>query len=423
MRAKIFYFTLQDERTKEEKLDWFERTRFENIPFDHITPDQKANWIDLTNNDFDSLLPLIDKDVKAGKSQEAVFQLFSRGVETTRDEWIYDFSRIGLTSKIKFFIESYNKSIDENKANDEIKWSSSLKEYADSKIKISYQESLIIKALYRPYSSQYFYSEKLTSQRLTRNHYEIYGFDLKQENSLIGFMGQSAGKPFSEIATNLIPDLNCISPASGGTQCLPLYRYEKNGDRIDNITDWGLTQFQTHYSDSTITKLDIFHYTYAVLHHPAYRTKYELNLKREFPRLPFYADFDQWTTWGKTLMDLHLNYETIQPYGLERQEIATKEKPKAKLKADKTQGVIILDENSQLTGIPAIAWDYKLGNRSALEWILDQYKEKKPKDPTIAKLFNTYKFADYQEQVIDLLDRVCTVSVKTMEIIHQMPAE
>ena len=167
MRAKIFYFTMQDEQTKEEKLDWFERTRFENIPFDHITPDQKANWIDLTNNDFDSLLPLIDKDVKAGKSQEAVFQLFSRGVETTRDEWIYDFSRIGLTSKIKFFIESYNKSIDENKANDEIKWSSSLKEYADSKIKISYQESLIIKALYRPYSSQYFYSEKLTSQRLT----------------------------------------------------------------------------------------------------------------------------------------------------------------------------------------------------------------------------------------------------------------
>ena len=207
MRAKIFYFTMQDEQTKEEKLDWFERTRFENIPFDHITPDQKANWIDLTNNDFDSLLPLIDKDVKAGKSQEAVFQLFSRGVETTRDEWIYDFSRIGLTSKIKFFIESYNKSIDENKANDEIKWSSSLKEYADSKIKISYQESLIIKALYRPYSSQYFYSEKLTSQRLTRNHYEIYGFDLKQENSLIGFMGQSAGKPFSEIATNLIPEI------------------------------------------------------------------------------------------------------------------------------------------------------------------------------------------------------------------------
>lgn len=117
-----------------------------------------------------------------------------------------------------------------------------------------------------------------------------------------------------------------------------------------------------------------------------------------------------------------VNYETIEPYGLKRVEIATKANPKAKLKADKTNGVISLDDNTQLIGVEAIAWEYKLGNRSALEWILDQYKEKKPKDPTIAKLFNTYKFADYKEQVIDLLQRVCTVSVKTMEIIQQMPA-
>ena len=120
-------------------------------------------------------------------------------------------------------------------------------------------------------------------------------------------------------------------------------------------------------------------------------------------------------------MDLHLNYETIEPYGLERVEIATKDNPKAKLKADKTKGVISLDENTQLVGVEAIAWDYKLGNRSALEWILDQYKEKKPEDPTIAQLFYTYKFADYKEQVIDLLQRVCTVSIRTMEIIQQMP--
>jgi predicted helicase len=96
--------------------------------------------------------------------------------------------------------------------------------------------------------------------------------------------------------------------------------------------------------------------------------------------------------------------------------------PKAKLKADKDHGTIILDEITSLTGIPPTAWDYKRGNRSALEWVLDQYKEKKPKDPTIAKLFNTYRFADYKEVVIDLLMRVCTVSVKTMEIVAAMTA-
>jgi predicted helicase len=83
--------------------------------------------------------------------------------------------------------------------------------------------------------------------------------------------------------------------------------------------------------------------------------------------------------------------------------------------------VEIVNTSITLKGMLATAWDYKLGNRSALEWILDQYKEKTSKDPTIAKLFNTYKFADCKEHVIDLLQRVCTVSIRTMEIIQQMP--
>jgi predicted helicase len=169
-----------------------------------------------------------------------------------------------------------------------------------------------------------------------------------------------------------------------------------------------------------ITKEDIFYYTYAVLHNPAYRKKYELNLKREFPRIPFYDNFYQWRNWGKKLMDLHINYETVEPYPLQRKEVNTKAEPKAKLKAIKETGVIELDENTELHGIPKEAWEYKLGNRSALEWILDQYKEKKPKDPTIAEKFNTYKFADYKEKVIDLLGRVCRVSVETVGVVREM---
>jgi predicted helicase len=96
-------------------------------------------------------------------------------------------------------------------------------------------------------------------------------------------------------------------------------------------------------------------------------------------------------------------------------------KPQTKLRALKDEGAILIDSITTLTGVPALAWEYKLGNRSALEWILDQYKEKKPQDATIREHFNTYKFEDYKEQVINLLKRVCTVSVKTMEIVNQMP--
>ncbi len=94
--------------------------------------------------------------------------------------------------------------------------------------------------------------------------------------------------------------------------------------------------------------------------------------------------------------------------------------PKTKLKADKINNTIEIDSVTMLSGIPPVAWEYKLGNRSALEWILDQYKERKPQDASIAEKFNTYKFEDYKENVIELLKKVCTVSVKTMEVIQKM---
>lgn len=175
-----------------------------------------------------------------------------------------------------------------------------------------------------------------------------------------------------------------------------------------------------------ITKEAIFHYVYAVLHDPVYREKYAINLKREFPRIPFYPDFWQWADWGVTLMALHIGYESVEPWPLTRTDVpddkarAAGQSPKAMLKADKDAGLIRLDSETTLVGVPAEAWDYRLGNRSALEWILDQYKEKTPKDPTIRARFNTYRFADHKEQVIDLLARVTRVSVDTMDILTRM---
>jgi predicted helicase len=197
----------------------------------------------------------------------------------------------------------------------------------------------------------------------------------------------------------------------------------KNAQNVDTHSS-AYPRKNVENEQSIIEKIDIFHYVYAVLHHPAYRQKYELNLKREFPRVPLYENFWQWASWGKMLMDLHINYEQINPYPLQQKE-ASKfiEKPKAKLKAIKDLGEIVIDENTTLTGVPAQAWEYKLGNRSALEWVLDQYKESKPSDPTIAEKFNTYRFAEYKNHVIDLLKKVCAVSLETMKIIHEMPKE
>ena len=210
---------------------------------------------------------------------------------------------------------------------------------------------------------------------------------------------------------------------------LPRYRYTSEGERLDNITDWGLKQFQTRYGkEAAISKDDIFAYCYGVLHDPVYRETYALNLKREFPRLPFYDDFTQWRDWGQTLLDLHIGYETAEPFPLERSDTPdTKARaagltPLPKLKSDHDTGVITLDSETRLSGVPAEAWTYRLGNRSAIDWVLDQYKEKTPKDKTIREKFNTYRFADYKDQVIDLLRRVTTVSVRTVAITEAMRA-
>jgi len=421
--CRVSYARRPEFETKYDKLKFLATTKFTSVDFTHIIPDKRHNWINQTNNDYDELLPLIDKDVKAGKSEKALFKLFSSGVKTQRDEWIYDFSRDNLQGKMQFAIDVYQQTLADSdyKDRNKIKWDAELTRYAERKIAKEFEDNNIVKSTYRPFSSKYLYFDKHFNGR-TYQWFNICDRN-DSENYFISIPGIGSSKPFQSLITNSITCLDCLEK----TQCLSLYSYDDSGNRIENITDWGLKQFQNYYckGDSRIapTKLEIFHYTYAVLHNPAYREKYELNLKREFPRIPFYDNFRQWVAWGRQLMDLHINYETVEPYGLKRIDIPKEKKTKStkvKLKVDKDKGVITLDTDTSLHGVPSEAWEYKLGNRNALEWILDQYKEKKPRDKTIAEKFNTYRFADYKEQVIDLLQRVCTVSVETMKIINAM---
>ncbi|MGB1204269.1 MAG: type ISP restriction/modification enzyme [Chitinophagales bacterium] len=429
--CQIRYATLTDEMLKEEKLDWIKNNSLRSIAFERIKASKKNNWINLANNDFEDLLPLADKKVKAGKSKEAVFKLFSLGVVTARDEWVYDFNKNNLTEKVNYLIDTYNselvnfkgkskaeiKDIISKRSNRNIKWTRAVINDISKNKNYNFDENCIVKGTYRPFTKKHLYFSK----QLNEMQYQLPQLFYKheKENLCISFVAGSRLN-FDCLITNdvLSYAIYSLDPA----QCLPFYTYDKNGNRQENITNWGLQQFATHYKDELITKEAIFHYTYGVLHYPAYRQKYELNLKREFPRLPFYKDFWKWSSWGKQLMDLHLNYEIVEPYAFRKidKKLAKDALILPKLRAKKAEGIIVLDSKTELHDVPPQAWSYKLGNRSALEWILDQYKEKKPRDKTIAEKFNTYRFADYKSQVIDLLERVCTVSVRTMKIVAAM---
>ncbi|OGU79585.1 MAG: DNA methyltransferase [Ignavibacteria bacterium RIFOXYA2_FULL_35_9] len=450
--CNIFYNEIKDYAKAEEKKEYLHANKLKTLPFQKITPDKNNNWINLADNDFERLVALADNDVKRGNKSEAVFKLFSNGIVTARDEWTFDLNKESLHQKAKYFCDFYKKeksrwlkSDKQKPINDfvdrTIKWTEELESHLQKGSKLEFAESKIRNSLYRPFISQFTYFDRIITHRVYQNEI-IFGIEDEFKNKVIWFSGIAGSKAFQTLASTKVASFDLLEK----TQCLPLYRYDSNGNRIDNITDWGLEQFVNHYKDKKIKKEDIFHYVYAVLHNPAYRKKYELNLKREFPRIPFYKDFWQWAKWGKQLMELHINYEKAKPFNLkliksETKQAHTKQKEmfskveepetlyahkpiiKVKLKADKLAGVIEIDELTLLKGIPKQAWEYKLGNRSAIEWILDQYKEKKPKDSTIAENFNTYRFTDYKEDVIYLLKKITTISVETMRIINEMEKE
>ncbi len=431
--AKIFYTAIEDYATAERKKEFLQHSKLETMPFVHVQPDKDHNWIHLAENSWADLLPVATKQTKLAKhsaEMNAIFELFSLGVVTNRDDWVYDFSRSNLKEKVLFFINSYNQEVQRlhgqvttetigNLLDYTIKWTRAVKNDLLEGKTYQYQDNLIVETLYRPFVKMNLYFGRELNE-MQQQMPKIF-----RGNNVV--MAVNVGdKSFNVLASKYLVDLHF----NGDSQCLPLYRYDNDGQRHDNITDFALARFLEHYQDLTgfqnlsgLSKQDIFHYVYAVLHNPAYCARYKLNLKRELPRIPFYDDFWQWAAWGARLMELHVNFETVgQASCLSRhdRQDASLTNVKPKLRADKIANMIEIDEVTTLTGISPLAWEYKLGNRTALEWILDRYKEKTPADSTIATQFNNYRFADYKVQVIDLLARVCTVSLETMHIVAEM---
>ena len=435
--CSIHYASREDSELARDKLAYLSAAKLDEIAFEDITPDKSGNWLNQSNSDFESLLPLANRETKFAKfasDERAIFRLYSLGVVTNRDDWTYDFDADHLGTKVRALIEAYEESRVQHGGKEfsaaalgtDIKWTRDLKRQLLKNTPNAFSEASILRTLYRPFANKFlYYNQNLNEMRYQMPR--IFPDGDKLQNKIICFSGVASNRPFQVLATDRVHSLDLLEK----TQCLPLYRYTSKGKRARNITGWGIRRINEHYKKEWgedfkdrypgrgITAEHIFAYTYALLHDPVYRHKYAIDLTQGLPRLPLYHDFDLWAKMGQDLLDLHIGFESAEPYPLQRIDKSNDSK-KVRLRPDREQGSIELDDKTTLTGVPPDAWRYQLGSRSALEWVLDQYKEKKPRDPTIAEKFNTYRFADYKEQVIDLLKRVCTVSVRTMDIVDGM---
>jgi len=428
--CRIYYARRPELETAEEKIAFLSSSRLGDLTMEEVRPDRKENWLNLSQGDFESLKPLASKETKAAtkpSQEKALFKLYSLGISTNRDEWIYDLDARTLADKMRFLESVYRKQPAEREFDTAIKWSRNLKRRLEQGRREEFNPERIVRAAYRPYCSRWLYDSELF---IDEGGAKDAMFPVGKPNIAICFSDVGSRADYCVLAVNGLADLH-FGASVDGYQQVPFFRYDGN-QRADNITDWGLDRFRKNYQRGRatkarpITKEAIFHYVYAVLHDPRYREKYALDLKRSFPHIPLYPEFWQWAEWGKQLMELHLGYESIAPYNFKRRDVPdqkardAKIAPRCVLRAEKAAGRIVVDSETTLDGLPAEAWQYHLGNRSAIEWILDQYKESTPRDKTIREKFNTYKFADYKEHVITLLGGVTTIAVETQRIVEAM---
>lgn len=422
---RIFYEAVGDFAKADEKIE-FLHVPFRDRKMALLRPDAKHNWLNVTANDFEEFLPVAARATKVAKrpgSERAIFKAYSLGISTNWDEWLYDRDRKNLQSKVQHLIEAYDRvPADTTEFPDTLKWSRNLKRRLKGGEREAYLEQKIVLASYRPYSRRWLYQSALFTDELGLAN-EL--FPAGEPNQAICFSSVGSRSGYCVLAINGLADLH-FGAAVDGYQQVTRYRYV-DGQRLDNVTDWALAQFHGHYGQkANVSKDAIFAYVYAVLHDPEYRSAYAINLRRAFPHAPFYLNFNRWRDWGYTLLDLHINYEKVEPLPLVRTDVPDKKErmsgqdPVVILKADRQNGIIILNSETQLAGIPDKAWKYQLGHLTALDWVLEQHKERRPKDPVIRAAFNSYRFSHHKERVIDLLARVAAVSVRTVEIVEAM---
>ncbi|MCG5059520.1 MAG: helicase [Limnoraphis sp. WC205] len=435
-KAKIYYARMDEFWRKEEKLDYLEKLQhIGNVEWEDIKPDKKQNWLTSElEDDFETFIPLGTKETKSAKGDvsDCLFKIYSRGVATSRDVWAYNFSSEALSANILKFISNYNEQVIKwNHRNDHsvkvddfvnyddtrLSWSRDLKLDLQRGKLAGFSEIKIRHSLYRPFTCSFLFFDRILNE-------EVYVFpsifptpETEEENLVICVSGIGSNKPFKAVIVNLIPCLDMLEK----TQCFPFYTYDEDGkNRQENITDWGLEQFRNQYQDTQITKWDIFYYTYSILHHPDYRERYAANLKRELPRIPFAPEFHPFVTAGKRLAEIHINYEQQPEYHLKH--IENKDLPidwrveKMRLSKDKTQ--LKYNDFLTLTGIPPEVFEYRLGNRSALDWIIDQYQVSIDKRSGIT---NDPNRLDDEEYIVRLIKKVITVSWETVKIVKNLP--
>ncbi|UXA61869.1 N-6 DNA methylase [Xanthomonas prunicola] len=457
--GQIYYHDIGDYLSKAEKLAAITNAgSISGVDWRAITPNEQADWINVRDPAFASFLPLGNKD---DPKDTKVFRTYSLGVSTNRDAWVYNYSKEKLEANVQRMIDFYSqqralyakaikRSTDEPPTVDsvidndptKISWTRSLKEDIRKQKAHAFEGGQVVVGSYRPFCKQYLYFSRAFNEQVLLQPKLFPREDL--HNLVISTTGVGARRDFSALITNAVPNLHLQDTG----QCFPLYYYEEAPKddllfqagqdglvRRDAITDEALSAFHTAYQDKKITKEDLFYYVYGILHSPEYKQRFEADLKKMIPRVPFAGDFWAFSRAGRQLADWHLSYETVEPYPLGQSgelplgdEVQNrvvkmawiKNRVEGKLVEDKT--ALKFNAKTILTGIPPEAHEYVVNGKPAIEWLIERYQVSTDKSSSIVNDPNDWA-TEHNDlaYIVNLVKRIVRVSVETIKIVKALP--
>jgi len=420
------YYNIGDGLSRNDKLTKISELKsIKNISFEEITPDEYGDWINQKNIDFYNFIPLYEKN------EESLFQFKQLGINTKRDYWVYGFSKSNTLNNSEQMIIEYNRNIKRREQNmdpTKISWSAELTRKFKKKELITFDSNNLVLSLYRPFTKKYLYNSKDVIARPGS-----WDDNFSAENLVILTPGKSNRKEFSTLITNLIPDQNLMDAGANGYL---KYTYDPEGLVPQNI----------NLNEAVLQKLGLtideaIYYIYGILHSNEFKVLYRNNLNKDFARIPHVKNKEEFINIGKVLADLHLNYESVEPYKDIKIEYTNQDRESVSYKVNRMnipwkrenskyvldekgkkirdKSTIIFNEDITIKNIPTKAYEYTINGRSAIEWIIDQYRVTTNKSSGLTD--NPNEYSDNPKYIFNLLLSIINVSVQTVDLVNSLP--
>lgn len=440
--TEVSYYATPDYTTKEQKLELLRETNaYADLPFEQIEPNAEGDWLNQRTKQFSDFVPL--NLLKGETGTSPILNLSGHGLKTNRDAWVYNYSKSKIISNVKKMIAEFNSQVESGKNektidldSKKISWSSGLIARLGRGKILEYDDLAIRQAIYRPFSKTWVYFDKSLNERTSCLGEAFPPGGDKGEGFFTTAPG--SGHQFAALAIGELPDHSLWG--SGGGKFFPRYVFESErnvadqmalfdggGGRQANVFSSATDMFSSKYGKA-ISADELYFYVYGVLYSSEYRQKFQADLQKSLPRIPFLGDFDGFSKVGKKLYELHRDYESLEPYPLE--VTAPSENFKvSKMKFGRGQEKNSLDKSTiavnatcTISGIPSQTHEYVLSSRTALEWVLERYQSKTDKDSTIVNDPNDWvETSENPKYIVDLIGKVVRVSVETIDLMGQLP--